>query len=164
MMPNRCRSPGGYAALACGWRAAILAGTLFIGGCYTYGAPRGPAPAPGTHVSIHLSRDATSDLALQLGPGVSFVEGVVLADDSAGLHLAVSRVEGRGGAPETPWTGERFTFPHDTYLSLEERHLSLPAMILTGGLAVGAVVAIHQAFNGGGTANSPPTSVANPTQ
>lgn len=138
-------------------------GLLLLGGCYTYGTPRGPAPAAGTHVSLRLSADATRNFALQLGPAVSYVEGVVLADDSSGLQLAVTKVQGRSG-PETPWTGERFSFPHDTYLSLQVRHLSLPGTVLVGGLAVGAVVAMSQAFGTGGTANTPPGVITNPTQ
>jgi len=164
MVTNRCPSAARCAAFARGWRAAILPGLLFLGACYAYGPPRGPVPAAGTHVSIRLSGDAARDLALELGPGVSYVEGLVIADDSAGLHLAVSRVEGRGDV-ETPWTGERVTFAHNTYLSLEERHLSVPGTLLMGGLAVGAVVALREAFFGtGGTANSPPGGLPNPTQ
>jgi len=165
MITNRCGSAGRYAALARRWRTAVLPGTLLLGGCYSYGPPRGPAPEPGAHVSIRLSADATRDLALKIGPGVAYVEGVVLADDSAGLHVAVTRVEGGGGSLVTPWTGEQFTFPHDTYLSLEERHLSVPATFLVGGLAVGAVVGLREAFFGtGGTANSPPGGPGSPTQ
>jgi hypothetical protein len=154
---------GPSAGFARRWQRTILPAMLLLSACYTYGAPHGPAPQRGTHVSIRLSGDASRDLTLELGPSVSYVEGVVLADDSAGLHLAVSRVEGRGEG-ETSWTGERVTFPHDTYLSLEERHLNVPGTMLFGGLAVGAVVAIHEAFGNGSTANTPPGTIGGPSQ
>jgi len=122
------------------------------------------APQPGTHVAIRLSGDATRDLALQIGIGVTYVEGVVVGDDSAGLHLAVTHVDGRSGGSSAVWAGERFTFPHDSYLSLEVRHLSLPGTVLVGGLSIGAVVAMSQAFGTGAAAISVPGSLGNPRQ
>jgi hypothetical protein len=144
--------------------AAAVSGQLLVSGCYSYGALRSVAPERGTHVSIRLSSDATRDLALQIGPGVTYVEGVVLGDDSAGLHVAVSHVGGKAGGSTSDWSGERFTFPHDSYLSLEVRHLSVPGTMLVGGLSVAAVVAMSHAFGTGGAANSPPTGLGNPTQ
>ena len=115
-------------------------------------------------MSIRLSSDASRDLALQLGPGVSSVDGVVLADDSGGLRVAVTGVQGRNGS-ETRWIGEPFTFPHEKYLSLVERHLNVPGTLLMGALAVGAVVGLREAFFGtGGTVNTAPGAVTNPTQ
>jgi hypothetical protein len=136
---------------------------LLLSGCYTYRSMRGPVPEPGTRVAIHLSGDASRDLAMQLGPSVSYVEGVVLGDDSAGLHLAISRVEGKSQS-EAAWTGEQVTFSHGSYLSLEERRLNLPGTMLFGGLAVGAVVAIHEAFNDRGTLNTPGGGIGSPSQ
>ena len=141
----------------------LLPGVLLLSGCFSYRPAHGPAPEPGAHVSIRLSRDASRELAMKLGPGVAYVEGVVLADDSAGLHLAVKRVEG-GAETDAVWTGEPVTFPHDAYLSLEERRLNLPGTVIFGGLAVGAVVAIRQAFGEGSTLNTQPGSVGSPSQ
>jgi len=126
-------------------RAALLPLALFLGACYSYGAPHGPAPAPGSHVSLRLFKAATDSLALVLGPGVVYVEGVVVRDDSAGLVLAVKRVEGRE-ARSSLWSGERVTFPHGVYAEVQERRLSLPGTVLVGGLAVGAVVVMYGAF------------------
>lgn len=132
-----------------GWarRAAVarLPVLLLLGACYSYSPPRGPTPAPGTHVSIRLFKAVTDSLTLVLGPDVVYVEGVVVRDDSAGLVLAVNRVEGRGPGSST-WSGERFTFPHGVYADVQERHLSLPGTVLVGGLAVGAVAVLYGAF------------------
>lgn len=145
-------------------RATRLPVMLLLGACYTYSPSRGATPEPGAHVSIHLYRDAADSLALELGPGVVYVEGVVVGDDSTGLQLAVSRVDG-AGAGGTAWTGERFTFPHGLYGGVQERHLSLPGTVLLGGLAVGGVVALYSAF-GSPPASSGPQSggIVTPTQ
>jgi hypothetical protein len=105
-------------------------------------------------VSIRLFKAVTDSLTLVLGPDVVYVEGVVVRDDSAGLVLAVSRVEGRGPGSST-WSGERFTFPHGVYADVQERHLSLPGTVLVGGLAVGAVAVLYGAF---GAPSSPSQS------
>jgi hypothetical protein len=164
-MRDPCCRTGPSAVLIAAQRSCIVSGVLLLSACYTYRALHGPVPASGSHVSLRLSSDASRQFALQLGPGVSYIEGVVLADDSAGLHVAVSRVEaGGGGGSETPWVGERFTFPHEAYLSVEERHLSLPGTLFVGGLAVGAVVALTEAFNAPGALNTQPGGTPNPTQ
>ena len=142
---------------------AVFSAATLLGGCYSYQSPQSLGPVLGAHVVIRLSGDASRDLALQLGPGVSYVEGLVIANDSAGLHLAVTRVEGRGQA-EASWQRERVVFPHGTYLSIEQRRFNLPGTLLFGGLAVGAVVAIHEAFNEGGTLNTPGGGLTNPSQ
>jgi hypothetical protein len=152
------------AALVPWHRPAVISGLLLVSSCYSYGPPPSVAPEAGTHVSIRLSSDATRDLALLIGPGVVYVEGVVLGDDSAGLHLAIRHVEGRGGGSSSSWTGEPFTFAHNSYVSLEVRHLSVPGTVLLGGLGVAAVVAMTQAFGASGTANTPVGGNGNPTQ
>lgn len=143
-------------------RAAVLPLVLILGACYSYRPPRGPAPAPGSHVSLRLFKAATDSLTLVLGPDVVYVEGVVVRDDSAGLVLAVSRVEGRQ-AGASLWSGERFTFPHGLYAEVQERHLSLPGTMLVGGLAVGAVVVLYGAF-GTPASNSPGGGITGSTQ
>lgn len=164
MVNNEQLFPRVRAALVRWHRPAVVSGVLLTSSCYSYGPPRGVVPAAGTHVSIRLSSDATLDLAPQIGAGVTYVEGVVLGDDSAGLHLSVMHVEGRGGGFSSSWTGEPFVFRHDSYLSLEVRHLSVPGTVLLGGLGVAAVVGMTQAFGARGTANTPVGGTGNPTQ
>jgi hypothetical protein len=144
-------------------RVAVMAGAMLLAGCYSYSSPKSVAPEPGSHVSIRLSSDASRDLTPELGPAVSYVEGTVLANDSAGLHLSVSRVQGLGQMNAT-WTGEPVTFSHSSYLSLEVRHLNLPGTILAGGLAIGAAVALRQAFDNGSNLNTQPGVITNPAQ
>jgi hypothetical protein len=53
------------------------------------------------------------------------------------------------------WKGERFTFPHGSYIALAERRLSLPGSLLVGGVVVGGVVGLYSAFgNGAGQAGA----------
>ena len=139
-----------------------LSAALCLGGCYTYRLPHGPTPAPGAYVAIRLFRDATDSLALQLGPGVVYVEGVVVTDDSSGLQLAVTKVEGKTTGAH--WAGERFTFPHSLYSSVEERRLSVPGTVMLAGIAVGAVVVVYNTFGTNGTGNSQTGGVVGPAQ
>ncbi len=103
-------------------------------------------------MSIRLWPDAADSLAAALGPDIVVVEGVVVRDDSAGLALSVRRTETRRGGTSS-WNGERFTFPHNSYIALTERHLSLPGSVLFGGAVVGSVVGLYSAFRNGA---SPP--------
>jgi hypothetical protein len=148
-----------------GWqrRTMAFAGLLLLAGCYSYKTARGPAPDPGSHVSIRLSRDASTILTPKLGPGVLYVEGVVLGDDSAGLRLGVRKIQ-KAGDVDAEWSGEVVTFPHDSYLSMEQKKLNVPGTVLFGGLAVGAMYVLHSAFNEGSTLNTPPGVVGSPTQ
>jgi hypothetical protein len=116
---------------------STIPGLLLLCGCFSYGPLATPTPRPGARVSIRLWPDATDSLAAALGPDVGVVEGVVVRDDSAGLALSVRR------------TGERFTFPHGSYIALAERHLSLPGSLLIGGVVVGSVVGLYSAFGNG---------------
>lgn len=126
----------------------IPPGLLLVSACFSYAPLTRPSPRPGTRVSIRLWPDAADSLASALGPDVGVVEGVVVRDDSAGLALAVHRTETRAGATSS-WNGERFTFPHDSYIALAERHLSLPGSLLVGGVVVGSVVGLYSAFGNG---------------
>ena len=163
-MNNRWFCTRACTGLVRGCGAAVVSGHFLLSGCYSYSAPLSVAPDMGSHVSIRLSSDAIRDLSLQIGPGVAYVEGVVLGDDSAGLHLAVSNVEGKGRSLSSTWTGERFTFPHDSYLSLEVRHLNVPGTMLVSGLGVVAMVAMSHAFGTDGAANAPPAVIGNSPQ
>jgi hypothetical protein len=156
-------APKGIGRSAWQRRTMAFAGLLLLAGCYSYKTARGPAPDPGSHVSIRLSRDASTTLAPKLGPGVVYVEGVVLGDDSAGLRLGVRKIQ-KAGDVDAEWSGEVVTFPHDSYLSMEQKKLNVPGTVLFGGLAVGAMYVLHSAFNEGSTLNTPPGVVGSPTQ
>ncbi len=133
---------------------AVIAALALLGGCYTYQAA-GPAdavlPAPGTRVQVQLTSRGIVDLAQQLGPQVSYVEGKVLEADSTRLRLAVTQVEDARRAP-TEWKGEQVTIPRDAIATIEQRRLSVGATALAGGLTVGGVVAAYLIFNGTGSA------------
>jgi hypothetical protein len=126
----------------------LAPGLLLLCACFSYGPPATPSPRPGTRVSIRLWPDATDSLAAALGPDVGVVEGVVVTDDSVGLALSMRRTETRRGVTSR-WSGERFTFPHDSYIALAERRLSLPGSLLVGGVVVGRVVGLYSAFGNG---------------
>ncbi len=131
---------------------SAIPGLLLLCGCFSYGPSATPSPQTGAQVSIRLWPGAADSLAAALGPDIAVVEGTVVRDDSAGLALSVRRTETRRGVASS-WNGERFTFPHNSYVALAERRLSLPGSLLLGGAVVGSVVGLYSAFRNG---SSPP--------
>src|SRR5262249_42768628 len=77
--------------------------------------------------------------------------------------LGVRKIQ-KAGDVDAEWSGEVVTFPHGSYLSMEEKKLNVPGTVLFGGLAVGAMYVLHSAFNEGSTLNTPPSVVGSPTQ
>ncbi len=144
-----------------------LAAVGLLGACYSYTAA-GPAesvtPKLGQRVLVTLTREAVVMLSVKLGPQATYIEGDVLAADSAGLRLAVRRVEDARRIG-TDWIGEQVTLPREAIARVTERHFSVGATALLGGLALGGIIGAYAAFGpsgevgGGGGVQSP-----NPTQ
>ncbi len=147
-------------------RIAALAALSLLGACYSY-RPAGPVETvslkPGTRVNLVLTQQAVADFGTRLGPQATYVEGNVIGADSAGLHLAVIRVEDarRTG---TEWKGEQVAFPREAIASVSERRLSIGATAILGGLAVGGVLGAYAAFGTEGTADGVAIPLSNPTQ
>ncbi|MGH7628000.1 MAG: hypothetical protein ACREOF_01130 [Gemmatimonadales bacterium] len=147
-------------------RIAALAAISLLSACYSYrsaGPVETVAPKPGTRVNLVLTQQAVADFGMQLGPQATYVEGNVIDADSAGLRLAVVRVEDarRTG---TDWKGEQVTFPREAIASLSERRLSIGATAIIGGLAVGGVLGAYAAFGTEGGAEGVAVPIGNPTQ
>jgi|SRR6266545_1864394 len=148
-------------------RIGPLAAIGLVGACYSY-TPAGPVesvtPKLGQRVLVTLTREGVATLSMKLGPQATYVEGDVLAADSAGLRLAVRRVE-NARRIGTEWIGERVTLPRDLIARVSERHFSVGATALLSGLALGGVIGAYAAFGSnsgateGGGLQSP-----NPTQ
>jgi hypothetical protein len=131
-------------------------------GCYTYrplGSVDAVMPAPGTQVEARLTTAGAAALANQVGPDVLLLDGTLIAADSNGLTLKMTRSESARHI-SSEWRGEQVTVPRDDIASVGQRKLSVGATALLGGLAGGGVVAAA-ALLGSGTASgvaSPPTS------
>ena len=133
-------------------RIPVLFAVLFTGACYSYQPVQSVLPSPGARVNLTLTQQAVAEYSHRLGPQATYVEGNVIEADSAGVRLAVVRVEDarRTG---TDWRGEEVTFPRESIARLTERRLSVGATALMGGLAVGSVVGAYLAFDLDGTAS-----------
>lgn len=133
-------------------RIPALAALILAGGCYSYQPVRGVMPSSGTRVNLTLTESAVAEYSNQLGPQATYVEGTVVEADSAGVKLAIVRVEDarRTGSD---WRGEQVSFPREAIARMTERRLSVGATALMGGLAVGSVVGAYLAFDLEGSAS-----------
>jgi hypothetical protein len=133
-------------------RLPALLAVLLTGACYSYQPVQNVSPKPGTRVNVTLTDQAVAEYGMRLGPQATYIEGNVIEADSAGLRLAVVRVEDsrRTG---TDWKGEEVTFPRNAIARVTERRLSVGATAIMSGLAVGSVIGAYVAFDLDGTAD-----------
>ena len=134
-------------------RMAALAAMWLLGACYSYRPVDTVSPKPGTRIALTLARESVlTGLAQQLGPEATYVEGDLLRADSTALLLAVRRVEDPRHLG-TEWKGEQVTIPREAIASVSERHLSIGATAIAGGLAVGGMIGAYAAFGTSGSAD-----------
>jgi hypothetical protein len=129
--------------------AMLAAGTMLVGGCYTYRPLSTPEPLPGTRVSAELTNDGARELTGQIGPQVDHVEGDVVAVDSNGVQLAVRQVETTRGY-QVDWKGEKVTIPLAAVSGWQHRQLSVGGTGFMGGLVVGGLYAMYRLLGGPG--------------
>jgi hypothetical protein len=130
-----------------GLAAAVL---LLVAGCYTYRPLSAPVPAAGTRVQVTLTGEGADSIANRVGPNVQSVLGDVVHADSAGLTLAVRAVETRRGDRDG-WQGESVDIPFRFVGRLQERRLAVGGTGLLGGAVAAGLIALTQAFGGGGS-------------
>jgi hypothetical protein len=130
-----------------------------VASCYTYRPLDSPAPAAGSRVAVRLTPAGERRLAGELGNGITFVIGDVVAADSAALRLAVREVEDARRV-STDWKGEQISIQRAYIADVQARQLSLPATGLLGGAIVGGLVAAYAAFGGSSSSSANPTSTA----
>jgi hypothetical protein len=130
----------------------LLAGSVLLGGCYTYRPLGTPAPAPGTRVSAELTGDGARELSGQVGPEVEHVEGEVVAVDSSGVQLAVRQIESTRGI-QSDWNGENVTIPRSAVSGWQQRRLSVGGTGFLGGLVAGGLYAMYRLLGGPGLIN-----------
>ena len=139
------------------WIAALA--LPMAAGCYTYrplASVDTVMPAAGTDVEVRLTTAGATALANELGPDMLALQGHVLAADSAGLTLAVSRSE-TARQIGYDWKGEHVTVPRSAIADLRERKFAVGPSALIGGLAGGGVVAAYALFGTGGASTTPVT-------
>lgn len=147
-------------------RLALLTALLLFSACYSYrpvGSVDTVSLKPGTRVSLTLTETGVAEYSTQLGPQATYIEGDLLEADTAGLRLAIRRVEDarRTGID---WKGEQVMFPRNAIARVSQRRLSVGATALVGGLAVGGMIGAYAAFGTEGSANGIALPPGNPSQ
>lgn len=108
--------------------------------CYSYIPTGGVAPAAGKEVRVTLTDAGRAQLGDQLGESIDWVQGTLVAVDSAGLTLDVTATRNLRGAYAT-WFGDRVQLPARGVSQVQSREFSRGrSWLLAGGLALGLVV------------------------
>jgi hypothetical protein len=107
-----------------------------------------------------LTERGSLDIARQVGPGISALEGTVATVSPAEISLRVTRAEQRNGS-DVSWNGEAITVPTQAVASMQERNLdrkrswgmgiAIAALAITLGLLIGT-----GAFSGSNTDSGGP--------
>ena len=134
------------------WLALIS--LLACAGCYAYMPSSGSIPAMGADLQLTLTDSGTLVLSRAVGPSVGMLTGRFIADSADTYLLNVTRTERRDGNG-MEWRGERVGVPRALVSSVAVRKFSPGRTLLFGGLGTGALVAIAEAFAGGGGATVP---------
>lgn len=138
---------------------AMLAGL----GCYAYLPTPNNRPSPGKEVQIGLTDSGTVVLARFVGPSVGSITGRFAGDSADAYLLDVTHTARRDGT-ESDWRGERIVVARALVTDVSTRRFSPGRTILFGALTSGALVAIVEAFAGGGGASAPGgTPIGTPT-
>jgi len=136
-------------------RYVTLGALVVSSSCYAY-LPTMPnvRPLPGSEVQLGLTDSATVVLASSVGPSVGTITGRLAADSGDMYVLSVTKTERRDGI-ESDWRGERLAISRALVTSVATRRFSPGRTILFSALTSGALVAIAEAFAGGGGATTP---------
>jgi hypothetical protein len=123
-------------------RAAPLAlVSLLLAACYTYATPAAPWPAAGSRIRVDLSEAGSAELAAQVGPRVTALEGDVLRAEQEILEVAVVAVQFANGQ-ENYWSGEPVAIPHRLVRAVRERRFSRARTLLFAGAMVATAAAV----------------------
>jgi hypothetical protein len=142
----------------------VIFSALSATACYRYAPAEFRGLNPQERVVVELSDQGTLAVVPAIGNGVAFVEGQVLARDSAGVTLALSRVRRRAESA-SDWNGETLRLQTGDVRSVRTKEVSRTRTVFAfaGLTAAGAalVVSIARAVGaasstGGGKGPPPP--------
>ena len=122
------------------WQLKAVSALVLVslGGCYSYGAPRGPEPEIGKDVALDINDAGREGLGGQMGPDIATVQGQLIEKDSAGYLLSVSAVKLRQGG-EQVWMGERVRIRNDFVWNRAEKRFSWGRTAAFGALGLGGI-------------------------
>jgi hypothetical protein len=130
--------------------ASMLVCTLAVevsSGCFTYAHVDPATVVPGRDVHVELTDAGTVGLAALIGPGMTAMDGRVVAVDTASMRLAVSQTTDRRTIDHL-WNAELVTVPRPFIDRIQQRKFSagrtaaLSAAIIA--VALGSGLVAHQ--------------------
>ncbi len=132
---------------------------VVVGGCYSYVALGGPAPANGADVQVQLA--APRDVVLQdvTVHGITVVQGRLLSSGADSLAVAVARLWGQEGRTYEA-TGIGVSLPRQDIAAVREKRASpvRSALVIGSGAAgiVATILGVRALVGSGGGSTRPP--------
>jgi hypothetical protein len=130
-----------------------LTAVAFCAGCYAYLPARSERITTGAEVQLALTDSGTVVLTRYVGPSVGLVTGRLVGDSADAYLLSMLRTTRRDGV-EADWRGERVAVSRALVTEVSMRRFSPGRTILFSALTGGALVAVVEAFAGGGGASA----------
>jgi hypothetical protein len=120
-------------------RKSIL-GVFLLCGCYTYRNTAVGDAALMAPVRVELTEDGSQEIAKQVGPRGSILEGVVAAKSDSSIIFGVTALTRFNGVEET-WHGERVTVPTSFVSRMQLRKFSaVNTGLFIAGIVAGAML------------------------
>jgi hypothetical protein len=118
----------------------IIFGAFLLCGCYTYRNTAVGDAALMAPVRVELTEDGSQEIAKQVGPRGSILEGVVAARSDSSIIFGVTALTRFNGVEET-WHGERVTVPNAFVSRIQLRKFSkLNTGLFVAGIVAGAML------------------------
>ncbi|HMF86604.1 MAG TPA: hypothetical protein VK575_00900 [Gemmatimonadaceae bacterium] len=118
----------------------IILGVFLLCGCYTYRNTAVGDAALMAPVRVELTEDGSQEIAKQVGPRGSILEGVVAARSDSSIIFGVTALTRFNGVEET-WHGERVTVPTAFVSRIQLRKFSkLNTGLFVAGIVAGAML------------------------
>ena len=121
-------------------KLVALAGSLLLGGCYTYAIPVTDRVMPASIVEVTLNDRGRVAMEANVGPEVLSVEGAVVSVSDSGFVLAVKKVVGLD-RNSSNWSGEHVTFRNESVRHVRERKFSAGRTAFLVGAATASALA-----------------------
>jgi hypothetical protein len=118
----------------------VILGVFLLCGCYTYRNTAVGDAALMAPVRVELTEDGSQEIAKQVGPRGSILEGVVAAKSDSSIIFGVTALTRFNGVEET-WHGERVTVPTSFVSRMQLRKFSkLNTGLFVAGIVAGAML------------------------
>jgi hypothetical protein len=139
---------------------AVVLGSTFALGCYTYVPSQASYLQPGKEVALDINDLGRVNLSTQIGAEVARVSGILQQQTGTDYTVKVSELTYLNGRTAM-WSGEAVTIRTDYVGSVLEKKISpgkTAAAVVASAGVVGGAIAAHTLITGGngGGDNKPP--------